>query len=168
MYFQFVERRDKSGASSVEQQEARVLGFCPDLEPDLTVGRALEWLLVGSQDVAQDIGILRQLGVTHILNVAFGVSNAFPNVRLVILADFYWLCLLNALPVTGLYLPDSAYVWWPYTRVYCPLCTMPPVHWAGPCCWGNSTYSLVCTNVPSNYSIFTLGAPLLIASSCRC
>lgn len=75
-----MERRDKSGASSVEQQEARVLGFCPDLEPDLTVGRALEWLLVGSQDVAQDIGTLRQLGVTHILNVAFGVSNTFPNV----------------------------------------------------------------------------------------
>lgn len=64
----------------MEQEEARVLGFCPDLEPDLTVGRALEWLLVGSQDVAQDIGTLRQLGVTHILNVAFGVSNTFPNV----------------------------------------------------------------------------------------
>ena len=46
------------------------------------MGRALEWLLVGSQDVAHDMHTLRQLGVTHILNVAYGMPNAFPNVRL--------------------------------------------------------------------------------------
>ena len=64
------------------QQDSETLGFCPDLEPDLGVGRALDWLLVGSQDVGHDLKTLHQLRVTHILNVAWGVPNAFPDVRL--------------------------------------------------------------------------------------
>ena len=78
----------------MEQQEGESLGFCPDLQPDLSVGRALEWLLVGSQDVAHDLRTLHQLGVTHILNVAWGVPNAFPNVRSISMASIeswlYW------------------------------------------------------------------------------
>ena len=66
---------------SVEEQGNRGLGFCPDLQPDLSVGVAQERLLVGSQDVAHHLGTLRQLGVTHVLNVAWGVPNAFPDVR---------------------------------------------------------------------------------------
>ena len=76
-----MERRDAAGhTDTVEQLESKALGFCPDFEPDLTVGRALEWLVVGSQDVAQDLPTLHQLGVTHILNVAWGIPNAFPDV----------------------------------------------------------------------------------------
>ncbi|CAI7999448.1 Dual specificity protein phosphatase 19, partial [Geodia barretti] len=68
--------RDEAGVRSVEEQGNRGLGFCPDLQPDLSVGVAQERLLVGSQDVAHHLGTLRQLGVTHILNVAWGVPNA--------------------------------------------------------------------------------------------
>ena len=64
----------------MERQEGSGLGFCPDFQPDLTVGRAQERLLVASQDVAHDLTTLRELGVTHILNVAWGVPNAFTSV----------------------------------------------------------------------------------------
>ena len=87
---QFVEQcKDEIGIRSVVKQENKSLGFCPDLEPDLSVGRALEWLLVGSQDVAHDFKTLKQLGVTHILNVAWGVSNAFPDVSTCIILYMY-------------------------------------------------------------------------------
>ncbi|CAI7999414.1 Dual specificity protein phosphatase 19 [Geodia barretti] len=76
----FVEgQRDEAGVRSVEEQGNRGLGFCPDLQPDLSVGVAQERLLVGSQDVAHHLGTLRHLGVTHVLNVAWGVPNAFPD-----------------------------------------------------------------------------------------
>lgn len=44
------------------------------------MGVATERLLVGSQDVAHDCAKLKELGVTHILNVAYGVPNAFTDV----------------------------------------------------------------------------------------
>ena len=43
---------------------------------------ATELLLVGSQDVARDCAKLKELGVTHILNVAYGVPNAFTDVSI--------------------------------------------------------------------------------------
>ncbi|CAL1283233.1 unnamed protein product [Larinioides sclopetarius] len=52
--------------------------FAPDYRPDLQVAVILPGLLLGAQDVAQDLGRLRKLGVTHILNVATGVANCFP------------------------------------------------------------------------------------------
>ena len=58
------------------------MGFCPDFTPDKTVGVATERLLVGSQDVAHDCAKLKELGVTHILNVAYGVPNAFTDVSI--------------------------------------------------------------------------------------
>ena len=58
------------------------LGFCPDYKADLNVGEAMDGLLVGSQDVAHDRDKLNELGVTHILNVAYGVANVFPDVSL--------------------------------------------------------------------------------------
>ena len=64
----------------MEEKESRGLGFCPDLQPDLCVGTAGERLLVGSQDAAHHMDTLVTLGVTHILNVAWGVPNAFPDV----------------------------------------------------------------------------------------
>lgn len=56
------------------------LGFCPDLEKDLTVGVVVPHVIVASQDVAYDQSSLAQHGVTHILNVAVGLPNAFPAV----------------------------------------------------------------------------------------
>ena len=64
----------------MEQLKATGLGFCLDLTLDLSVGRAQERLLVGSQDAAYHLDTLRHLGVTHILNVAWGVLNAFTSV----------------------------------------------------------------------------------------
>lgn len=56
------------------------LGFCIDLTSDLTVGTAMGGVFVGSQDVAHDLLTLNKLGVTHILNVAYGIANVFPDV----------------------------------------------------------------------------------------
>ena len=79
-FLQFVERRDATGAVSLEQQGETGMGFCLDFSPSKTVGTATEKLLVGSQDVAYDLPKLKELGVTHILNVGINIPNAFPHV----------------------------------------------------------------------------------------
>ena len=58
------------------------LGFCPDLESDWNVGVVMPNVLVSSQDVAYNKPSLTENGVTHILNVAAGLPNAFPSVSL--------------------------------------------------------------------------------------
>ncbi|KAK2840333.1 hypothetical protein Q5P01_014073 [Channa striata] len=57
----------------------KMLGYVPDTSWDLQVGTVKPYLLLGSQDAAHDFGILRKHKVSHILNVAFGVENAFPD-----------------------------------------------------------------------------------------
>ncbi|XP_064516259.1 dual specificity protein phosphatase 19 isoform X1 [Pseudopipra pipra] len=67
-------------------------GFVQDLSADLQVGVVKPWLLLGSQDAAHDLETMRKhkvtwrgradahpapCAVTHILNVAYGVQNAF-------------------------------------------------------------------------------------------
>ncbi|XP_008826163.1 dual specificity protein phosphatase 19 [Nannospalax galili] len=52
-------------------------GYVQDLSSDLQVGVIKPWLLLGSQDAAHDLEVLRKYKVTHILNVAYGVENAF-------------------------------------------------------------------------------------------
>uniref|UniRef100_A0A8I3NNW6 Dual specificity protein phosphatase 19 n=1 Tax=Canis lupus familiaris TaxID=9615 RepID=A0A8I3NNW6_CANLF len=52
-------------------------GFVPDLSLDLRVAVLKPWLLLGSQDAAHDLDTLKKHKVTHILNVAYGVENAF-------------------------------------------------------------------------------------------
>ncbi|XP_035186848.1 dual specificity protein phosphatase 19 [Oxyura jamaicensis] len=54
-------------------------GFVRDLSCDLQVGAVRPWLLLGSQDAAHDLDTLTKHKVTHILNVAYGVQNAFVN-----------------------------------------------------------------------------------------
>ncbi|MBN3300216.1 dual specificity protein phosphatase 19 [Amia ocellicauda] len=54
-------------------------GYVQDLSLDLQVGVIKPWLLLASQDVAQDFDTLKNFKVTHILNVAYGVENAFPD-----------------------------------------------------------------------------------------
>lgn len=52
-------------------------GYVQDLSSDLHVGVVRPWLLLGSQDAAHDMDTLKKHKVTHILNVAYGVENAF-------------------------------------------------------------------------------------------
>ena len=80
--------RTDSGDVVIQPQAEYGLGFCPDLQPDREVGVAMEGLLVGSVDVAHDFFLLKQLNVTHILNIAAGVPNAFPNVRVMLSIKF--------------------------------------------------------------------------------
>ena len=79
---QYIEKRTRSGDTVVTgiKESGQGLGFCLDFTPDKTVGVATEQLLVGSQDVAHDCAKLKELGITHILNVAYGVPNAFTDV----------------------------------------------------------------------------------------
>ena len=82
---QFVEKHDSALGTTVLEAvgDGEVgLGFCPILSPDMLVGVAMDCLLVGSQDIAHDFSVLKELGVTHILNVAYGVPNTFPNVSI--------------------------------------------------------------------------------------
>ncbi|KAE8299874.1 Dual specificity protein phosphatase 19 [Larimichthys crocea] len=57
----------------------RFLGYVPDTSWDLQVGTVMPYLLLGSQDAAHDFGTLRKHKISHILNVAFGVENVFPD-----------------------------------------------------------------------------------------
>ncbi|XP_074551357.1 dual specificity protein phosphatase 19-like [Halichoeres trimaculatus] len=59
--------------------EETTLGYVPDTSWDVQVGFVKPYLLLGSQDAAHDFGTLRKHKVSHILNVAFGVENVFPD-----------------------------------------------------------------------------------------
>lgn len=75
----FLEKRDESGDPVVEK-----LGFGPgyivDLRPDLQVVEVIQSLLMGSQDVALDEGLVRAHNITHILSVGIQV-NEIPGVK---------------------------------------------------------------------------------------
>ncbi|XP_030641601.1 dual specificity protein phosphatase 19 [Chanos chanos] len=60
-------------------QSGTACGYVQDNSWDLQVGFVKPYLLLGSQDAAHDFGTLRKYKVTHILNVAYGVENAFPE-----------------------------------------------------------------------------------------
>lgn len=75
----FLETREADGETKLVEQEGKSLGFCPDLRPDKDIGVALPRLFIASQDVAYDKSALSALGVTHILNVAADLPNAFPS-----------------------------------------------------------------------------------------
>lgn len=61
----------------VQPREGVGCGYVQDLSLDLQVGVIKPWLLLGSQDAAHDMDVLKKHKVTHILNVAYGVENAF-------------------------------------------------------------------------------------------
>ncbi|XP_037705239.1 dual specificity protein phosphatase 19 isoform X2 [Choloepus didactylus] len=61
----------------VEPNSEGDCGYVQDLSLDLQVGVIKPWLLLGSQDAAHDLDTLKKHKVTHILNVAYGVENAF-------------------------------------------------------------------------------------------
>ncbi|XP_029461807.1 dual specificity protein phosphatase 19 [Rhinatrema bivittatum] len=64
---------------NTDQSQMASCGYVQDFSLDLQVGVIKPWLLLGSQDAAQDLDTLIQYKVTHILNVAYGVENVFPN-----------------------------------------------------------------------------------------
>lgn len=77
-------------------------GYVQDLSLDLQVGVIRPWLLLGSQDAAHDLDTLKKHKVTHILNVAYGVENAF-------LSDFIYKSIsILDLPETNIlsYFPE--------------------------------------------------------------
>ncbi|KAM4626737.1 dual specificity protein phosphatase 19 [Discoglossus pictus] len=61
------------------EQSDGAAGYVQDLSLDLQVGVIKPWLLLGSQDVAQDLDVMRKYKVTHVLNVACGVENSYPS-----------------------------------------------------------------------------------------
>lgn len=74
-----VENKDSRGNYSSRILSGCGSWFIRDLRPDLHIGRVLPNLYVGSQDVAQDLGVLRYNRITHVLNVASWVDNLYPD-----------------------------------------------------------------------------------------
>ncbi|XP_077927204.1 dual specificity protein phosphatase 19 isoform X1 [Halichoerus grypus] len=86
----------------VEPSSGGSCGYVQDLSLDLHVGVIKPWLLLGSQDAAHDLDTLKKYKVTHILNVAYGVENAF-------LSDFIYKSIsILDLPETNIlsYFPE--------------------------------------------------------------
>jgi atypical dual specificity phosphatase len=57
-------------------------GFCVDTSPDDKIHHVIDNLYISSQDGAHHLQELREHKITHILNVATGVLNAFPEASL--------------------------------------------------------------------------------------
>ncbi|XP_032968098.1 dual specificity protein phosphatase 19 isoform X2 [Rhinolophus ferrumequinum] len=86
----------------VEPSTGGGCGYVQDLSLDLQVGVIKPWLLLGSQDAAHDLDTLKKHKVTHILNAAYGVENAF-------LSDFIYKSIsILDLPETNIlsYFPE--------------------------------------------------------------
>ncbi|XP_029030695.1 dual specificity protein phosphatase 19-like isoform X1 [Betta splendens] len=75
-----LERRRGDGGVEVEEvAEPSGCGFVEDASLDLQVGVVRPFLLLASQDAAHDIDTLQRYKVSHVLNVAFGVTNLFSD-----------------------------------------------------------------------------------------
>lgn len=74
----FIERLN-SGEYSSTPVVGDDTGWVVDLEPDLQMAEIRPNLYFGSQDVAKSLNLLEEKGITHILNVAYGVENCFPE-----------------------------------------------------------------------------------------
>ncbi|CAL1531731.1 unnamed protein product [Lymnaea stagnalis] len=74
-----VEGKDAQGIPYRRPSDSSLHGFVVDTDEDLQVAEVRPGLIMGSQDVAHDLDTLKQYGVTHILNVASGVENMFPD-----------------------------------------------------------------------------------------
>nr|XP_054606397.1 dual specificity protein phosphatase 19-like [Nothobranchius furzeri]XP_054606398.1 dual specificity protein phosphatase 19-like [Nothobranchius furzeri]XP_054606399.1 dual specificity protein phosphatase 19-like [Nothobranchius furzeri] len=76
-----LERRsnEEGQVEQVKELEGSGCGFVEDTSLDLQVGVVRPFLLLASQDAAHDIDTLRRYKVSHVLNVAHGVPNLFPD-----------------------------------------------------------------------------------------
>lgn len=74
----FVEVRDSKGEPRMMSSPRfdGLMGFVPDLKPDLQVGEVIPRLHIGSQDAAADWNLLQSLAVTHVVNAA---ASTVPN-----------------------------------------------------------------------------------------
>ncbi|XP_038141567.1 dual specificity protein phosphatase 19-like [Cyprinodon tularosa] len=75
-------RSDGSEGEAVQVEELQDdsgCGFVEDTSLDLQVGVVRPFLLLASQDAAHDIDTLQRFKVSHVLNVAYGVTNLFPD-----------------------------------------------------------------------------------------
>jgi len=57
------------GSQNISNSNIKSFGFVVDTKPDLTVGTVLPWLLISSQDVPNDLNLMSQCGVTHVLSL---------------------------------------------------------------------------------------------------
>ncbi|XP_077438523.1 dual specificity protein phosphatase 19-like isoform X3 [Vanacampus margaritifer] len=72
--------RSTNGSVQVEElEDGNGCGFVEDKSLDLQVGVVRPFLLLASQDAAHDMDTLQRYQVSHVLNVAYGVANPFPN-----------------------------------------------------------------------------------------
>ncbi|XP_062502970.1 dual specificity protein phosphatase 19-like isoform X2 [Corticium candelabrum] len=76
---QVIEEKDADGITRSRDAGRAEFAFCPDLQPDFQIGEPHPHVFIGSQDVAHNLELLQSVGITHILNVATGISNAFPE-----------------------------------------------------------------------------------------
>eukprot|EP01113_Clastostelium_recurvatum_P047884 TRINITY_DN8609_c0_g1_i2.p1 TRINITY_DN8609_c0_g1~~TRINITY_DN8609_c0_g1_i2.p1 ORF type:complete len:220 (-),score=23.21 TRINITY_DN8609_c0_g1_i2:4-642(-) len=77
-----IESRTQDGhtvTSSVTTDEGS-LGFVVDYQPDSKIARVVDGLCIGSQDSIVDLAKLHESGITHILNVATGITESHPGV----------------------------------------------------------------------------------------
>ncbi|XP_032408387.1 dual specificity protein phosphatase 19-like isoform X2 [Xiphophorus hellerii] len=78
-----LEKRCDGAEGEVEQveelEEEGRCGFVEDTSLDLQVGVVRPFLLLASQDAAHDIDTMQRFKVSHVLNVAYGVTNLFPD-----------------------------------------------------------------------------------------
>ncbi|XP_027863062.1 dual specificity protein phosphatase 19-like isoform X1 [Xiphophorus couchianus] len=78
-----LEKRCDGAEGEVEQveelEEEGGCGFVEDTSLDLQVGVVRPFLLLASQDAAHDIDTMQRFKVSHVLNVAYGVTNLFPD-----------------------------------------------------------------------------------------
>ncbi|XP_061693365.1 dual specificity protein phosphatase 19-like isoform X2 [Syngnathoides biaculeatus] len=72
-----LERHTDAGAEVEELEEGNGCGFVEDQSLDLQVGVVRPFLLLASQDAAHDMDTLQRYQVSHVLNVAYGVADAF-------------------------------------------------------------------------------------------
>lgn len=72
-----IEEMLQDGSHTVMSIPSTWPGFVIDTKPDLRYSFILNKVIIGSQDVAQDLDILTNNKVTHILNVATGITNLF-------------------------------------------------------------------------------------------
>ncbi|XP_040035459.2 dual specificity protein phosphatase 19 [Gasterosteus aculeatus] len=77
-----LERRGDGGEGEEQVEELEEdggCGFVEDKSLDLQVGVVRPFLLLASQDAAHDADTLQRHKVSHVLNVAYGVANLFPD-----------------------------------------------------------------------------------------
>ncbi|KAK0057996.1 dual specificity protein phosphatase 19 [Biomphalaria pfeifferi] len=74
-----IEGKDEEGNLYRRPSTSSQHGFVVDWSEDLQVAEVRDGLIMGSQDVAHDLDTLKHHRVTHILNVASGVENLFPD-----------------------------------------------------------------------------------------